>query len=182
MTFSRAPTLSHFGLYVTDLDRMLAFYTGLFGMRVTDRGQSPVFHNTLVFLSSDPAQHHQLVLATGRPPGASFSTVMQLSFKVRAIEDLRVLHRAAPGLGAQDLRAVNHCNSFSLYFGDPEGNTVEAYFDTEFHVSQPHADPLNLNQSDEALLSETERRAKSDPTYLPVEEWRRRFVAAALDA
>lgn len=182
MTSIAKPMLSHFGLYVRDLDRMVAFYTALFDLRVTDRGESPVFHNTLVFLSADPNAHHQLVLASGRPVDATFSTVMQLSFKVQAIQELRRLRISAVELGASHMRGVNHCNSFSLYFADPEGNTVETYFDTPYYVAQPHADPLNLELSDSDLLLETETRSRADPTFMPADVWRRTFLASNGDA
>jgi catechol 2,3-dioxygenase len=165
------PMLSHFGLYVRDLEGMVAFYTALFSLRVTDRGDSPVFHNTLVFLSADPNCHHQLVLASGRPAGATFSTVMQLSFKVQAVQELRRIRTAAVELGASQMRGVNHGNSFSIYFA--EGNTVESYLDTPFYVAQPHADPLDLELSDADLLHQTEVRCRTDSTFMLAEEWRR---------
>ncbi len=53
------------GLYVTDLPRMAAFYKRALRFTETDAGDlGPV---QLVFLSRDPSEHHQLVLATGRP-------------------------------------------------------------------------------------------------------------------
>jgi len=182
MTSVAKPMLSHFGLYVRDLERMVAFYTALFGLRVTDRGDSPVFHNTLVFLSADPNSHHQLVLASGRPAEATFSTVMQLSFKVPAVQDLRRIRTAAVELGASQMRGVNHGNSYSIYFSDPEGNTVESYLDTPFYVTQPHADPLNLELSDADLLRQTEATCRADPTFMLAEEWRRNFVTSSGDA
>jgi len=178
MTSIAKPMLSHFGLYLRDLDRMVAFYTALFDLRVTDRGESPIFHNTLVFFGADPNAHHQLVLVSGRPVDAIFSTVMQLSFKVQAIQELRRLRISAVELGASHMRCVNHCNSFSLYFADPEGNTVETYFDTPYYVAQPHADPLNLELSDSDLLLETETRSRADPTFMPAETWRTAFLAS----
>jgi catechol 2,3-dioxygenase len=47
------------------------------------------FKAPLVFLSSSADQHHQLVIAGGRPAEATFSTVMQLSFAVPSIQSLR---------------------------------------------------------------------------------------------
>jgi catechol 2,3-dioxygenase len=82
------PTLSHFGIFVTDVARMTAFYTQVFGLTVTDRGVGRTFKNELVFMSATPDQHHQLVLASGRPPEATFSTVMQMSFKVPSIQHI----------------------------------------------------------------------------------------------
>jgi catechol 2,3-dioxygenase len=182
MTSVSKPMLSHFGLYVRDLERMVAFYTSLFGLRVTDRGEGAAFNNTLVFLSADPNAHHQLVLASGRPLEATFSTVMQLSFKVQAIQELRRIRVAALELGASQMRCINHGTSFSIYFSDPEGNTVESYFDTAYYIAQPHADPLDLELSDTDLLHQTEERCRADPTFLLAEQWRRNFAASNSDA
>ena len=48
------PTPSHFGIYVTDLERMVAFYTEVFDLTVTDWGEGRTFKNTLVFTSAGP--------------------------------------------------------------------------------------------------------------------------------
>jgi catechol 2,3-dioxygenase len=169
------PLLSHFGLYVRELEPMVLFYSGLFALEVTDRGRSRFFSSDLVFLSARPEHHHQLVLSSGRPEGARFSTVMQLSFQCAAIDDLRRIAGLAPGLGASRVTAVNHGNAFSLYLRDPEDNMVEAYFTTPFHVAQPHAEPLDLARADPELLAETEAACRRDPTFLTAEQWRARF-------
>ena len=75
MTPLPAVSFSHFGLYVTDLARMEDFYTRVLGLLVSDRGKLPG-GSDLVFLSRDPDEHHQLVLAAGRPPGLEFNVVM----------------------------------------------------------------------------------------------------------
>ncbi len=170
------PDLSHVGIFVRDIERMLGFYTTVFGLKVTDRGVGRVFRNELVFLSANREHHHQLVLASGRPEEATFSTVMQLSFKVGALDDLRRIRSEALLLGATKLRGMNHGNAWSIYFADPEGNTVEVYLDTPFHVSQPHADDLDLDLADADILRETERICRADPSFLPREEWERRFA------
>lgn len=180
MTTTSRPHLSHMGIFVRDIERMLAFYGEVFGLRVTDRGVGRVFRNELVFMSGDPEHHHQFVLASGRPADANFSTVMQISFEVAAIGDLRRIRDAALARGASRLHAMNHGNALSIYFADPEGNTVEVYTDTPWHVAQPHADPLDLEQSDAEILRETERLCRADPTFMPRDAWQRRF-AAALD-
>ncbi len=173
------PTPSHFGIFVTDLERMVAFYTEVFDLTVTDRGEGKTFKNTLVFTSASPDQHHQLVLASGRPAEATFSTVMQISFLVPSIQHLRDIWKKAEAHGATDIRGLNHGNALSVYMLDPEGNTVEIYVDTPFYVAQPHGDPLDLTKSDEALLRETEAICRSDPTFKPVAQWELEFTAAA---
>jgi catechol 2,3-dioxygenase len=176
------PLLSHFGLYVRDLESMVLFYSELFALQVTDRGKSRFFASDLVFLSARPEHHHQLVLASGRPADTRFSTVMQLSFKCAAIEDLRRIAALAPALGASGMAAVNNGNALSVYLRDPEDNMVEAYFTTPFHVAQPHADPLDLSRPDHELLSETEAACRRDPTFLTAEQWRERFSSRLASA
>jgi len=94
MTTSPPVSFSHFGIYVTDLARMEDFYTRVLGLLVSDRGQVPG-GSDLVFLSRDPDEHHQIVLATGRPPGVEFNVVNQMSFKVAGLVDLKAMHARA---------------------------------------------------------------------------------------
>jgi catechol 2,3-dioxygenase len=173
------PTPSHFGIYVTDIDRMVEFYTKVFGLTVTDRGQGRTFKNELVFMSATENQHHQLVLASGRPKEATFSTVMQISFTVPTIQAIRDIKADALERGATAMRGLNHGNALSIYFADPEGNTVEVYIDTPFYVAQPHGDPLDLDKSDEELMRETEAICRRDPTFMPVADWQEKFKRSA---
>jgi len=172
------PTPSHFGIYVTDLAGMVRFYTEVFDLTITDRGMGRTFKRELVFTSATPDQHHQLVLAEGRPADAKFSTIMQISFLVPDIQAIRDICKRAERLGASEIKGLNHGNALSVYMLDPEGNTVEVYVNTSFHVSQPHGDPLDLSKSDEEILRETEAICRTDPSFKLQVEWERDFVAS----
>jgi catechol 2,3-dioxygenase len=178
MTAPTVPQLSHFGIFVRDIDAMTRFYTQVFGLRLTDTGVGRNFKFQLNFLSGSPSQHHQLVLAGGRNADTP-STVMQLSFKVGAIDDLRRVRTAALAGGATQMRGMNHGNALSIYFADPEDNTVEVYLDTPWYVPQPHGDPLDLDLSDDELWAQTEAACRADPGFEPVESWATRFAARA---
>jgi catechol 2,3-dioxygenase len=173
------PTPRHFGIYVTELQRMVDFYTQVFDLTITDRGVGKRFKSELVFTSATPDQHHQLVLASGRPAEATFSTVMQISFMVPSIQNLREIRQKSLDRGASGMRELNHGNALSIYFEDPEGNTVEVYLDTPFYIAQPHSDPLDLSLSDETIMERTEAACRADPTFMPLAEWQARFVAMA---
>ena len=160
------PNLAHTGIYVTDMDRMVDFYTKVLGLKLNDRGKARTFDTEVAFLSANPEQHHQLALATGRPKDATFSTVMQTSFMIDSLDDLRTIRARALTHGATAMRGTNHGNAWSIYFKDPEGNTVEAYLDTPFHVPQPHGDPLDLDKSDAEILRETEAVCRADPGFM----------------
>ena len=156
------PSLAHLGIAVIDIDRMEDFYTKVFGLMVTDRGVGAVFKNQLVFLSGSPEQHHQVVLSTGRAPEHP-STVMQLSFKVKSLDELRTMQKRALDHGASDMIGLNHGNAWSIYFYDPEENRIEIYLDTVFHTPQPCGAKLDLSKSDDEIVAETEALIASLP-------------------
>jgi catechol 2,3-dioxygenase-like lactoylglutathione lyase family enzyme len=93
--------LSHFGIHVTDMARMEEFYTRALGLLVSDRGALPN-GPTLVFLSRDPDEHHQLVLVTGRPPDAGYNVVNQISFKLPSLTDLKAAHARLKETGRKE--------------------------------------------------------------------------------
>jgi catechol 2,3-dioxygenase len=95
-----SPNLSHMGIAVIDIDKMIDFYTTVFKMRVTDKGPGRTFPYMLAFLSGTPDQHHQMVLAQNRPVGSQ-STVMQISFMVQTLDDLREAKARACNMGRQ---------------------------------------------------------------------------------
>ena len=168
--------LSHFGIHVTDIARMEAFYTRTLGLLVSDRG-ALANGPTLVFLSRDPDEHHQLVLVTGRPPGGGYNVVNQISFKLPALDDLQAMHRRLREEGIKEFRIVTHGNAWSIYFADPEGNRVELFVDTPWHTPQPFAEPFDLEAPTATIMAETEKICRSRPGFTSRAESRREQVA-----
>src|SRR5689334_24757398 len=123
------PQLAHFGIYAKDVARLVDFYTRVLGLVVADRGQSQRMNAELAFLTGTPGQHHQLVLISGRAPQGT-STVNQISFKVRDLDELKAVRGRVLEAGITELRPVSHGNALSFYFADPEGNGIEVYIDT----------------------------------------------------
>ncbi|MFM8767894.1 MAG: VOC family protein [Rubrivivax sp.] len=170
------PQLAHVGIYVRDIAAMTHFYTTIFGLKLTDHGVGRNFKVPLHFLSGTSDQHHQLVVAGGRAADAP-STLMQLSFKVSVIDELRRVRTAALAEGATKMRGMNHGNALSIYFFDIEENTVEVYLDTPWYVPQPHGDPLDLEKTDAEIWAETEAVCRADPGFMPLADWMARFAS-----
>ncbi len=143
---------SHIGLYVSDLPRMAGFYKQALRFTQTDAGDLGAVQ--LVFLSRDPSEHHQLVLATGRPTDMGFNVVNQISFRVPDLAALRRFHDRLLAHGATDMLPVTHGNAVSLYCRDPEGNRLELFMDTPWYCDQPLREPIDLAQSDAAILAQ----------------------------
>jgi catechol 2,3-dioxygenase len=169
---SSVPSLafSHMGLYVTDLARMEDFYTRLLGFTVTDRGD--LGSTQLVFLSRDPKEHHQIVLASGRPGAAGFNPINQISFRMAEFAGLREMHRRLQGEGVADMSPVSHGNALSIYFRDPEGNRIELFVDTPWYVLQPLRVPMDMSLPDAELWAWAESEARKLPGFTKVEQWR----------
>lgn len=171
------PSLSHFGIFVRDLERMEAFYSQVFGLAPTDRGKGITIQYDFVFLSSDPTKHHQLVLASGRPPEAVFSTVMQMSFRVDSLAELRAARDRAKDQGVSTFNAIDHGNAWSVYFEDPEGNPIEVYVDTDLYVPQPHSGELDLDLSDEEIRARSVADCARYEGVQPIQDWRATFAS-----
>lgn len=172
-----APELSfsHFGFFVRDLERMADFYTRLLGFTVSDRGEldTPRGRVGLVFLTRDPREHHQIVLASGRPEELPFNPINQISFRMKDFAGLREMYRALQNeRSVSEIAPVSHGNALSLYFRDPEGNRIELFVDTPWYVDQPMRIPMDMSLADEALWQWAEKTARTLPGYKPVEQWR----------
>src|SRR6267378_7231575 len=74
--------LAHVGLFVRDLEAMIAFYTRVLGLVVTDSGDY-YMGGRIAFLSRNADEHHQIVMASGRAEGSP-TTLNQLSFRVNS--------------------------------------------------------------------------------------------------
>jgi catechol 2,3-dioxygenase-like lactoylglutathione lyase family enzyme len=169
MTFGL--TLSHVGVHVTDMAKMVDFYTGFLGFAVSDRGELSGGRGEIVFMTRDPREHHQFVLASGRPADLPYNLVNQLSFRVDGLETLREMQRQLRDEQGTELGPISHGNALSLYLHDPEKNRVELLIDTPWYVPQPCRIPVDLSLPDDELWAMLEKHARSLPGFKPREVW-----------
>lgn len=120
--------IGHVHLKVADLDRALAFYSGVLGFPVTQR-----YGSDAVFLAAGDYHHHiglntwQSKGGSAPPPGTTGLFHLAILYPTRAAlaDALRRLMKAGiPLTGASD-----HGVSEALYLDDPDGNGVELYWD-----------------------------------------------------
>jgi len=173
---------SHMGVSVRDLPVMEKFYTEVLGFTVTDRGAIPGME--LVFLSRDPMDHHQIVLATGRPEHLPDNTanpqfgpsINQISFKMGTIADLRDLNGRLEAGGASRIFPANHGIAWSIYAHDPEGNNLEFYVDSDWYISQPCLVTLDFEKSDDEIYNQTREMCERSAGFEPFTQWRDRVA------
>lgn len=169
-----ALSFSHVGIHVHDIARMEAFYTGVLGFFVTDRGAltNPQGQVNLVFLSRDPDEHHQIVLITGRPARLDFNVVNQISMRADGLATLKAVHQRLVALDTPDIHTVTHGNALSIYAPDPESNRLEYFVDTPWYVNQPMRVPIDLSLDDTRIMADAEAHARSLPGFRPRAQWR----------
>ena len=150
---ARVTGLGHVGIYVTDLERMVAFYRDVMGMQVTKQN----WRMGAVFLSADPeAVDHEIALMRGRPSPDDPHLIQQISMRVATLDDLRTFHRRLRTDGYRIERVVNHASAIGCYFFDPEGNRTEVFWVTGRPSWVPVANPIDIEQPDEAVLAEVD--------------------------
>ena len=187
----RMLTLSHVGVSCFDLDRMEDFYTRVLGMTVTDRGDVAGGSARLVFLTTDPSEHHQLVLASGRTEGAilagpvlggSFgAAIFQLTFRLEDLATLRRVQQRLAAEGNTNFVPLNHGNSWSLYTRDPEGNALELVVDSPWYIHQPSGEFLDLSLDDAEILRQTEAICRATGDWQPFDDWREKIARQIAD-
>ena len=150
----RVTGLGHVGIYVRDLERMVAFYRDLLGMQVTKQN----WRAGIVFLSADPqAVDHEIALMRGRPDHDESRLIQQISMRVASLDDLRVFRRRLVAEGYRIEGVVNHASAIGCYFFDPEGNRTEVFWVTGRPCWVPTANPIDIEQADAAVLAEVDR-------------------------
>jgi catechol 2,3-dioxygenase len=182
MTSGLRLEVAHAVLYVHDVDEMIHFYENTLGFEVMDRG--PLGGDEIVFLSQNATDHHQIAFITGRDEPTPSNSVNHVAFRsAGALDDLRSFKKT---LDADDrvtqIIPLCHGNAWSVYFRDPEFNGVEVFIDTPWHVAQPQGQPLDLDKSDDEIVSATLAHFSTEPEFGPIDEfYQRRAQSLARD-
>ncbi len=156
---------SHSVLVAKDMDQMKDFYTRVLGFQITDEGPIPG-DRYIVFLSQQADEHHQLGLIGPRENDGPPTTLAHLAFRVETMAELRGFIKKVEGEGL-GYRPTSHGNTWSIYFQDPEGNGIEIFHNTPWHVQQPQGKIWDTSLEDAELLAWTECTFKNEPLFGP---------------
>lgn len=169
----------HTGIFTFDPNLVARFYSRWFGMVASDVGDAKAGHR-VIFMTGDPEEHHQIAFASGRQP--DWPGANQLSFTIGSLSELKQLAIAFHEAGVPILQQKDHGNTWSVYVADPEGNRIEIYTPTGWHVSQPTWWPLDLiTESEETIRARTQASAQSSPGFMTRKEWMAQ-IQARIDA
>ena len=162
--------IGHVHLKVGDLERAIAFYTGVLGFEITQR-----MGTSAAFLSAGGYHHHiglntwQSRRGVAPPAGTTGLYHFAIRYPDRAAlgDALRRLQQAQIALdGASD-----HGVSEALYLRDPDGNGIELYWDRP-REQWPRASDGSLEMTTgpldlEALLASTDAAAPASEGSTP---------------
>jgi len=120
--------IGHVHLKVANLERALAFYSGVLGFELTQR-----YGRNAVFLSAG-GYHHHIGLNTwesegGAPPAPGTTGLFHLAILYPTRADLADALRRLLAHGIELDGASDHGVSDALYLRDPDNNGVELYWD-----------------------------------------------------
>ena len=123
-----AARIGHVHLKVADLERSIAFYSGVLGFTVTQR-----YGAQAAFLAAG-GYHHHIGLNTwqsagGTPPPTGHTGLFHTAFLYPNRPSLADALRRVREAGLELTGAADHGVSEALYLDDPDGNGVELYRD-----------------------------------------------------
>jgi len=155
---------SHALIQVHDFDAMVSFYTEVLGFEVTDAGK--IGDANVAFMSQNATDHHQMALVSGKAADQAAPRANHFAFRVEALSDVKAW---IAKLNAEDriehAQPVTHGNAWSVYFADPEGNGIEIFCDTPWHVAQPQGGGWDPDADDEAIHADTMAQFAEEPEF-----------------
>lgn len=167
---------SHAVIRVRDADAVSKFYCDVLGFRVSDRGHLGPNDTgpEIVFLTGSSSDHHQIAFLDVR--GSEEATSLDhTAFRVESIADVKeMIERVAADDRVPDGVPLTHGNAISVYFKDPEGNGIEVFCDSPWHVKQPQAKGWDPTKSDDEILSDVEALFRDEPEFSPMSAYQKK--------
>jgi catechol-2,3-dioxygenase len=159
-------------LRVRDLEGMVSFYSDLLDFVVADRGPLGPDGPEIVFMSGSSSDHHQIAFAAVRGEEDA-SSLEHNAFRVGTLAEVKeMFQRASADERVTAAAPLTHGNAISVYFSDPEGNGIEVFIDTPWHVKQPQVRGWDPSKSDADVLATVEAEFRDEPEFGPMEQYR----------
>jgi catechol-2,3-dioxygenase len=134
-------SLAHVVFRTPDLARMIDYWTIFLGGTVSHRNK------VLAFIRYDHGHHRiALIQAPGTTDRVSLAAGMHhVAFTLHTLQDLVKANEQRKSHAIVPKRCVNHGPTTSMYYEDPDGNTIESQvdnFDTAEEAAEFMASPL----------------------------------------
>jgi catechol-2,3-dioxygenase len=113
----------HIGMHAKDPAALAGFYADFLGLCETARIETEEA-GRLVMLTSRPGETFQELTFLDKPDAR------HVAFQMESLADLRELYARAREWQLTVLLSLDHGTQISFYFLDPEGNALEAFWET----------------------------------------------------
>ncbi len=120
--------LGHLVIRVRDLEKSERFYKEVLGLRVTNKRPGQ-----MIFMSADEGVSHELALVPvgddAPGPEASRVGLYHFAWEMQSLDDLKSLYSTMKENDVEIGGIGDHGISLGVYFFDPDGNEIEAYYE-----------------------------------------------------
>ncbi|HEV8143841.1 MAG TPA: VOC family protein [Methylomirabilota bacterium] len=143
----RPMSLDHVNIFVRNAERSHRWYTDVFGLHTQDTMTHPGTEKLrAVFLACDKDHAHDIALfeigedARGQEKGQV--GLNHVAWRMATLDDLAEMYRRLKKMDVP-INVRDHSVSIGIYFDDPDGNGLEAYFElprSEWNRERPFSE------------------------------------------
>jgi catechol 2,3-dioxygenase len=132
------PRLHHYGLTTANLETMCKWYATVLGMSVVFETSSALGKDAPIkvgaaWVTNDTANHRVGLIAipqlTKDPQRSAHTRLQHTAYEYASLDDLLSTFVRLKGEGILPLLTVDHGPTLSMYYSDPDGNSVELVAD-----------------------------------------------------
>jgi catechol-2,3-dioxygenase len=139
-----SPTLAHLILNTSNYDAMKKWYMCVLDatIGVEIGGEAGCFlridesHHRIGMFKVENADTSEGLAHPGAPDPTSKSRLNHFSFEYPTLEDLLETHARLAKEGINPAECLNHGPTVSMYFPDPDKNTIELFYDAKYTEDQ----------------------------------------------
>ena len=132
------PTLHHYGLTTANLKAMSDWYATVLGMSVVFETSSPLGKNAEIaaraaWVTNDKANHRigliEILQLTKDAQRSSHVRMQHIAYEYHSLDHLLDSYVRLKETGIKPLLSADHGATTSMYYADPDGNSVELFVD-----------------------------------------------------
>jgi catechol 2,3-dioxygenase len=132
------PTLHHYGLTTANLKTMSEWYATVLGMSVVFETSSPLGKNAPItasaaWVTNDAANHRVGLIAipqlTKDAQRSDHVRLQHIAYEYNSLDQLLDTYVRLRDSGIKPLLSADHGATTSMYYADPDGNSVELFVD-----------------------------------------------------
>ena len=132
------PTLHHYGLTTANLKTMSEWYAAVLGMSVVFETSSPLGKNaplsaSAAWVTNDNANHRIGLIAipqlTKDAQRSNHVRLQHIAHEYNSLDQLLDTYVRLKGMGIKPVLSADHGATTSMYYADPDGNSVELLVD-----------------------------------------------------